>query len=87
MLHAPPWRAGVLVHPATAREYDDSDLRITKNGYLVCLLEQPHPPLGEGNLAASRVLDLLKLYFPTPHWSSPMVLFSSAIYQKVIVKS
>jgi hypothetical protein len=37
-------------------------------------------------LAARRVLNLLKLYFPTPHWSSPMVLFSSAICQKVRVK-
>jgi len=32
MFHAPPWRTGVLIHPATARKYDDSDLCVTKNG-------------------------------------------------------
>jgi hypothetical protein len=79
MLHAPPWRTRVLVHPATAREYDDSDLRITKNGYLVFLLEQPHLPLGEGNLAVCWILNLLQLYFSTPHWYSLVLLLFSSI--------
>lgn len=82
MFHAPPWGAGVLIHPATAREYDDSNLRITKNRQFVCLLEQSHPPLGEGNLSVCWILNLLQLYFSTPHWYSLVLLLSYSTHQR-----
>ena len=57
--------AGELVEPAGAGEDDEADLRITEDGELLGLLEQPVPPLGEGDLPARRVV------YPPDHDLSP----------------
>ena len=59
--------AGELVEPAGAGEDDEADLRITEDGELLGLLQQPVPPLGEGDLPARRVVYPPDHNLPPPH--------------------
>ena len=53
--------AGKLEELAGGREYDESHLDIAENGQLMCLLDEPSSPFGEGHLPGCGVVDPLDL--------------------------
>lgn len=55
------------MHLAGAAKDDDGDLGVAEDGDLLCLLDQPVPPLGVGHLPVVGVLYPLYLYLPSPH--------------------
>lgn len=59
--------AGEIVQATSAREDEDADLGVAENGQFLSLLEQPRPSLGEGDLSASHVLNLLHDGLPPNH--------------------
>lgn len=62
---------GVLIETATAREDNKGNLGIAEDGQFISFLEQTIPPLAEGDLAVSRVLDPLDLDLPPPYFPLP----------------
>lgn len=54
-----------------AREHDEGDLSITKDGELLSFLHNTIPSFGVGDLPVRLVLDPLDLDLPTTHLSSP----------------
>ena len=59
--------AGEIVELAGAGEDHDSNLRVAQDRQLLCLLEQPVPPLREGHLPARRIVDPPYHNLPPPH--------------------
>lgn len=87
-----PRIGGVLVELPLGWEYDKSDVRVAEDRDLVCLLQQPRPPLREGHLSVDLILDPLQLHPPSPHLSNHNRSWSIAssatkIHQKKTAKT
>ena len=62
-----PGVGGVLIELAFGGEDDDGDLRVTEDGDLVRLLQEPVAALGEGHLPIYLVLYPLQLHLAATH--------------------
>lgn len=59
--------AGEIIELAGAGENDEANLGIAEDGELLCLLQEPVPPLRESHLTAGRVVDPTDHNLPSPH--------------------